>query len=89
MGRKLVRHDSRGDGRRSPVFACARDAEIPNHDYWLFDSRKSVRMHFGNDDRFLGGEIIEDAAEIVRHNYWRDVARHHAVRRDDCDTEQG
>lgn len=67
----------------------ARDAELPNHDYWLFDSRKLVRMHFGDDDRFLGGEIIEDAAEIVRRNYWRDAARHHAVRRDDCDTEQG
>lgn len=67
----------------------ARDAELPNHDYWLFDSRKLVRMHFGDDDRFLGGEIIEDAAKIVRHNYWCDAARHHAVRRDDFGTEQG
>ncbi|MGH3868824.1 MAG: DUF6879 family protein [Pseudonocardiaceae bacterium] len=46
-------------------------------------------MHFGDDDRFLGGEIIEDAAEIVRHNYWRDAARRRAVRRDDFGTEQG
>lgn len=66
----------------------AQKAELPNHDYWLFDSRKLVRMHFGDEDRFLGGEIIEDAAEIVKHNYWRDAARHCAVRRDDFGAEQ-
>ncbi len=66
----------------------AQKAELPNHDYWLFDSRKLVRMHFGDEDRFLGGEIIEDAAEIVKHNYWSDAARHCAVRRDDFGAEQ-
>ncbi|MGH3824983.1 MAG: DUF6879 family protein [Pseudonocardiaceae bacterium] len=66
----------------------AQMADLPNHDYWLFDSRKLVRMHFGDEDRFLGGEIIEDPAEIVKHNYWRDTARHCAVRRDDFGAEQ-
>lgn len=62
--------------------------QLPNHDYWLFDSRKLVRMHFDDADAFLGGEVIEDANEVVRHNYWRDAARHHAIRRDDFATEQ-
>ncbi|MFC4056185.1 DUF6879 family protein [Actinomadura syzygii] len=57
--------------------------KLPNHDYWLFDSRRLVRMHIDDADRFLGGEVIEDPAEIVNHNYWRDAAWHHAVRRDD------
>jgi hypothetical protein len=58
------------------------DAEgLPRHDYWLFDSRKLIRMHFGEDDRFVGGEMITDPVAIVQHNYWRDVAWHHAVRR--------
>ncbi|GAA4682098.1 hypothetical protein Prum_053330 [Phytohabitans rumicis] len=61
---------------------------LPDHDYWLFDSRKLVRMHFDDRDAFLGGEVIEDAAEIVKHNYWRDAAWHHAIRRDDLATEQ-
>ncbi|MFE4373906.1 DUF6879 family protein [Streptomyces sp. NPDC056835] len=61
---------------------------LPNHDYWLFDSNKLVRMHFDDSDAFLGGEVIEDAAEIVRHNYWRDAAWHRANRRDDFATEQ-
>ena len=63
-------------------------AHLPNHDYWLFDSRKLVRMHFDGSDAFLGGEVIEDTAEIVKHNYWRDAAWHHAIRRDDFATEQ-
>jgi hypothetical protein len=61
---------------------------LPNHDYWLFDSRRLVRMHFDDSDAFLGGEVIEDPAETVRHNYWRDAAWHHATRRDDFAAEQ-
>jgi hypothetical protein len=67
----------------------ANDAHLPNHDYWLFDSCKLAMMHFGEHDRFLGAEIIEDPAMIVQHNYWRDAAWHCAVRRDDFGTEQG
>jgi len=61
--------------------------ELPDHDYWLFDSRKLVKMHFDQQDRFLGGEVIDDPAVILQHNYWRDAAWHRAVRRDDFATE--
>jgi len=62
--------------------------DIPDYDYWLFDSRKLIRMHFDSEENFLGGEVIDDAAVIVQHNYWRDAAWHKAVRRDDFATEQ-
>jgi hypothetical protein len=68
--------------------AEAQSAGLPNHDYWLFDSRLLLRMHFDEHDTFLGGEIIEDTAEIVKANYWRDAAWHHAIRRDDFATQQ-
>lgn len=58
-------------------------SDLPEHDYWLFDSCKLVRMHFDDNMGFLGGEVVADPAEIVRHNYWRDAAWHHAVRRED------
>ncbi|SBW27791.1 hypothetical protein FDG2_5434 [Candidatus Protofrankia californiensis] len=61
---------------------------LPHHDYWLFDSSKLVRMHFDDAGCFLGGEVIEDPAEIVHHNYWRDAAWHHAAGRDEFATEQ-
>lgn len=72
-------------------YLARREAEaagLPDHDYWLFDSRTLVRMHFDDADRFTHGEVIEDQAVIVQHNYWRDAAWHHAVRRDDFATEQ-
>jgi len=60
----------------------AQDEGLPNHDYWLFDSRRLVSMHFDDADRFLGGEVIEDPAVIVQHNYWRDMAWRYAVLRE-------
>ncbi|MEV8345688.1 DUF6879 family protein [Streptomyces niveus] len=62
-------------------------AGLPDHDYWLFDSSTLIRMHFNDGDEFLGGELVEDSAAVVRHNHWRDAAWHHAVRRDDFATE--
>jgi hypothetical protein len=66
----------------------AQAAGLPDHDFWLFDSHKLVRMHFDADNAFLGGEVSEDPAEIVQHNHWRDAAWHYAVKRDDFATEQ-
>lgn len=64
-------------------------ADLPNHDYWMFDSRVLTRMHFADDDgRLTGLEIVEDPAEIVQHNYWRDAAQHHAVPWDEFATQQ-
>ncbi|WP_020670607.1 DUF6879 family protein [Amycolatopsis nigrescens] len=69
----------------------ARDeaADLPSHDYWMFDSRTVIRMHFDDESVFLGGEIIDDPAEVVQHNYWRDAAWHKAVRREDFATDYG
>ena len=64
-------------------------ADLPGHDYWLFDSSKLVTLHFDEQSTWLGGEVIEDPDEIVKHNYWRDSALHHAVRREDFATKHG
>lgn len=56
---------------------------LPDHDYWLLDSRLVAKMHFADDDEFVGFELIEDPAVVVEHNYWRDAALHHAITRDD------
>jgi hypothetical protein len=61
---------------------------LPHHDYWLFDSQLLVEMHFDDADVFVGGEVIDAAFEVVQHNYWRDAAWHHAIRRDDFAAEQ-
>jgi len=53
--------------------------DLPNHDYWLFDSSRLYRMHFTDENEMLGAELVEDAATVVAHNRWRDAAWHHAI----------
>jgi hypothetical protein len=53
--------------------------ELPHHDYWLFDSRILCLLDYDEEGRLLGAELVDDPAEIVRHNWWRDVALHEAV----------
>lgn len=72
-----------GDDIRYLARDQADAVDLPKHDYWLFDSRKLVTMHFAEDDSFVEAEVIEDPAVIVEHSYWRDVARHHAIPRDE------
>jgi hypothetical protein len=76
------RSNQAGDDIRYLERADAGD--LPDHDYWLFDSRTVVRMHFDEDtDEFVAFELIEDPAVVVEHNYWRDAAWHRAVTRDE------
>ena len=56
---------------------------LPDYDYWLFDSRIVAKMHFTDDDKLIGAELIDDPATVVEHNYWRDAALHQATTRDD------
>jgi hypothetical protein len=77
-----------GEDIRYLVHERAQEVGLPNHDYWLFDSHKLLRIHFDESDRFVGGEIIDDPTEIVRHNYWRDAAWHYTLRRDEFATEE-
>jgi hypothetical protein len=58
----------------------ARLLDLPNHDYWMFDSRTVALLHFDADDHLLGAELVTDPTVVVQHCYWRDVAWHHAVR---------
>jgi hypothetical protein len=54
-------------------------ADLPDHDYWLFDSSRLYVMHFDEHDDLLGAEPVEDPAIVVRHGFWRDAAWHRAL----------
>jgi len=70
-----------GEDVRILPIASAADwpADLPRGDYWLFDSRDLWIMNYDQDGRFLHAELVTDAAQIVLHNYWRDLALHHAI----------
>ncbi|APS20327.1 hypothetical protein TK78_16240 [Streptomyces sp. Tue 6075] len=53
---------------------------LPDHDFWLFDSRLVARFVFDEDDTTLGVVVSEDPAEVALACQARDVAWHHATR---------
>ncbi|MEU6936319.1 MULTISPECIES: DUF6879 family protein [Streptomyces] len=53
---------------------------LPDHDFWLFDSRLVARFVFGEDDTTLGVVLSEDPAEVALACQARDAAWHHATR---------
>jgi len=56
-----------------------RAPELPEHDFWLFDSSRLYIVRFDKTDELLGAEPVDDAATVVQHGYWRDAAWHYAV----------
>ena len=54
-------------------------SQLPDYDFWLFDSSRLYLMHYTEDDASLGAVEITDPSVILRHAYWRDAAWHHAV----------
>jgi hypothetical protein len=54
-------------------------AEVPrppaliDEDFWLLDDHAAVRMHYDDDDRYLGGEIVL-ASLLPRYRAARDAA---------------
>ncbi|WP_367134831.1 MULTISPECIES: DUF6879 family protein [Streptomyces] len=61
------------------------DAEkfgLPAVDFWLFDSRLGLILHFDEADEYLGSELVEDPARIAGYCQVRDAAWHHAIKRE-------
>ena len=56
----------------------ARELGLPDEDFWLFDSARVLIIHF-DGDTLLGAELVTDAAEVIKHCRWRDVAWHYAI----------
>ncbi|MFJ9982791.1 DUF6879 family protein [Streptomyces globisporus] len=52
---------------------------LPEHDFWLFDSRLVARFVFDEDDTTLGVILSEDPAEVPLACQARDAAWHHAT----------
>jgi hypothetical protein len=51
---------------------------LPDTDWWLFDAKRLALLHFDDDGRPLGAEMIDDPAVVVEHLAAFDAAWHHA-----------
>jgi uncharacterized protein DUF6879 len=58
--------------------AQAEALELPDHDFWLFDSSLVALMRFDREGHLHGVELTDDLQVVARCCYWRDAALHHA-----------
>lgn len=57
----------------------ANELDLPDHDFWLFDSERLALMWFTADHRLLGVQIVTDPDVVARHDAWLDLAVAHAT----------
>jgi hypothetical protein len=67
------------DVRVIPAASESDQLDLPEADYWLFDSSLLLRMMYTSDGGFDYAELVGDPDEIVRANFWRDRALHLSV----------
>ncbi|NUS78449.1 MAG: hypothetical protein HOV70_19935 [Streptomyces sp.] len=72
-----------GEDIRTLTRARAQELRLPEHDFWLFDSKILVRFAFDEGDTTLGVYVTEDPAEVLAACQARDAAWHHAVPADE------
>jgi hypothetical protein len=71
--------DAGEDVRIIAVPEGGRPTELPLHDFWLFDDRDVWKMHYHENFRFAGAELLDDPEVVARHLRWRDLALARAV----------
>ncbi|MFE2352196.1 DUF6879 family protein [Kitasatospora cineracea] len=72
---------SAGEDIRHLLRPTADSLGLPRRDFWLFDSKVVLDMHFDNADTYLGAELVTDPLAVLEACQIRDAAWHHAVPR--------
>lgn len=80
-------NNAAGEDIRSLWRTDADKLGLPAVDFWLFDSRHALVLHFDTTDEYLGAELVEDPTRIVEFCQIRDAAWHHAIRREEFVTQ--
>ncbi|MGK4583528.1 DUF6879 family protein [Kitasatospora sp. HPMI-4] len=70
-----------GEDIRHLPRSTAKELHLPERDFWLFDSRTVLQLHFDDADVYLGTELIEDPNVVLEACQIRDAAWHFAVDR--------
>ena len=59
--------------------ADAQRLQLPEEDFWIFDSRLVALLNFDAHDNLVDVELITEPAAVNRYAQARDAARHYAV----------
>lgn len=54
------------------------ELDLPDQDFWFFDDRTVLLLHFRPDGRFIEQEILEDP-DLDQYRRWQKIALEHAV----------
>ncbi|MHA6759781.1 DUF6879 family protein [Streptacidiphilus sp. PAMC 29251] len=57
----------------------AEELHLPTWDFWLFDACTVLRLHFDDQEGWLGAERIEDPVQVLAACQVRDAAWHFAI----------
>ncbi|MGV9338309.1 DUF6879 family protein [Streptomyces sp. NPDC003688] len=57
----------------------AKRVNLPNEDFWIFDSHIVVLCIFDDEDNLTGAELITEPARVNQYNRLWDVAQHYAT----------
>jgi hypothetical protein len=68
-----------GEDVRNMWRADAKRANLPDEDFWIFDSHIVAVCIFDDDDVLTGAELISEPARVNQYNRLRDAAQHYAV----------
>lgn len=74
------RNTAAGETIRNMWRTDAERLTLPAKDFWLFDSRVIALLHFDDDDRLTGVELITEPLAVLRAcQAARDAAWHHSI----------
>lgn len=50
--------------------ATADALELPDHDFWVYDSKRLAELRFTDSGRFIGQDLITNPSIVARHEEW-------------------
>ncbi|GHE65270.1 hypothetical protein GCM10018785_37650 [Streptomyces longispororuber] len=72
-------NDALGEDVRNMWRADAQRVNLPDEDFWIFDSHIVALCLWGGDDDLVGAELISEPARVNQYNRLRDIALHYAT----------
>lgn len=73
------RNSAVGEDIRNLRRSDAARLQLPEEDFWIFDSRLVARLNFSDRDDLVSVELITEPACVNRYAQMRDAAWHYAV----------
>lgn len=73
------RNTAVGENIRVLFRSRAVELQLPQEDFWIFDSRVVALLHHDDADEMTGVELITNPVDVLRYAQVREAAWHHAV----------